>query len=513
MADTERIGPRFPIGDMPEEEFRRLGYAAVDLMTEYLAGIRDRPAWQPVPDDVGASLIEEPVPEAGDAVDKLLDDFRRRILPYPYGNGHPRWWGYVAPSPTPVGILGQALATAIDANAWGGNQAATYVEMGVLDWLKDLLGYPRESGGLLVSGGSEANLTALAIARGGAGWDVRRRGLTVPEARPLTVYASREVHSSIPKALELLGLGTESLRQVEVDEGYRMDVADLERRVAEDRAAGYLPLAVVASAGTVNTGAIDPLDRIAAVARRERLWFHVDGAYGGFAALSPALRARFAGMEQADSLVVDPHKWLYVPFAAGCVLVRDAAAMERTFATTPAYLHLPPDSPYAGPAFFSDRGLQLSREFQALKIWFSLRHHGRQAYAAAIEHDVQMAQHLSGLVEEAPDFELLAPVELSIVCFRYVPADLRVISEREDVRSYLNALNERILSALQWDGTAFLSGTQLRGRTALRACILNFRSALEDARIMLDEVREIGLRMDHTDVRAEFGLGAAAKAA
>jgi len=462
---------------------RVLGHRMVDDMLTYLRTVRDRPVWRPIPADVRARF-RGPVPHDPQGAERAYADFRDYVLPHPMGNIHPRFWGWVMGTGTPLGALADMLAAGMNPNMGGGDHVANHVEAQVLDWCKEMLGFPADASGLLVSGGSMANLVGLAVARSArAGFDIRKRGVRGATG-PLTVYGSVEMHSSIQKGVELLGLGSDALRQVPVNAEFEIDVAALERMVTEDRTAGCRPICVIGNAGTVGTGAIDDLRRLAAVAARERLWFHVDGAFGALAVLVPEFRPRLGGMEVADSIAFDLHKWMYVPFEAGCTLVRDADAHRRAFALRPDYLTHAERGLAAGNLWFSDYGIQLTRGFRALKVWMSLKEHGLDKYARLVRQNIDQARYLAELIREAPDLELLAPVPLNIVCFRYVA------QHRDDAA--LDALNQELLIQLHEQGIAVPSNLTLGGRFALRVAITNQRSRREDFDLLVSEVRRIG---------------------
>jgi len=427
-------------------------------------------------------------PQAGENADALLNDIAARVLPYPFGNGHPRFYAWVNPPSTPIGIFGDAIAAAMNPSCAGGNHAAIYVEHQVLNWVKDIIGFPREAGGLLVSGGSMATLNALTVARYvKAGFDVRNEGM-VGALQPLTVYVTSEGHSAIQKAIEMLGIGKRYLRMVPIDAQRRMVVSDLVRMIAEDRAAGMRPIAVVANAGSASTGVIDNMAGIAEVARREDIWFHVDGAYGAPAILSEQYRPQLEALALADSVALDPHKWMYVPVETGLVLLKDAEAMRRAFSLVPDYLPSG-TAPIGvnGLPWFSEYGAQQSRGFRALKTWMAIQYHGLDGYRSAIEHDLAQAAQLAALIEQAPDLELVAPPSLSIVCFRITSPDLD--------NTELNVLNQAVLEDVQLGGEAFLSGTTIDGRFTLRACIINPRSRADDIEILVRVIQETAVRL------------------
>lgn len=469
------------------EALRALGHRMLDDMLEYLRTVRERPAWRPVPAEVRARLTE-PLPLDPTPAAKVYEQFKRDVLPYPTGNIHPRFWGWVIGTGTPLAMLADMLASGMNPQVAEFDDAAAQVENRVIGWLVELLGLPAGTHGLLVSGGSMANLVGLAVARNArAGFDVRERGLHGPDLPALTVYASSETHSSVRKAVELLGLGNDALRRIPVGPDYAIDVAALREGVAADRAAGRRPICVVGNAGTVNTGATDDLPTLAALCRQEDLWLHVDGAFGALAAISPTLRPLVAGIEQADSVAFDLHKWMYLPYEVGCTLVRDQAAHRGTFAVTPAYLASLNRGIAAGGFPFAERGVQLSRGFRALKVWMSFKAHGLRAFARLIEQNVRQAAYLAGLVADHPRLELLAPVPLNIVCFRYTAPGMDGAA--------LNALNQEILLRIQEGGVAVPSHTDLSGRFAIRVAITNHRSRREDFDLLVRAVVETGVAL------------------
>lgn len=480
--------------DLPPDEVRRLGYLAADAVAEHREKLESRPVFGKVGRD--ASLFDEPLPEEGRPFEEVLDFVREHVIPFPFGNSHPRFFGFINATADPVGITADYLAAAMNPNCWGGDHAAIHVENEVMRWIAQMLGYPGTAEGILVSGGSMANYTALAAARRAVTpGNVREDGLA-GEGRPrLVVYASDQVHHCVDKAVDLLGIGTRQLRKIQTDRRFRIRVKLLEKSIEEDRKAGLVPAIVVGTAGTVNTGAIDPLEELAEICRRESLWFHVDGAYGAMAKLSPDLAPLFAGIERADSIAADPHKWLYVPYEAGATLLREAGRLSATFRKFPEYLTTDPDSPFPGPVWFAERGVELSRGFKALKVWMGLKTHGRRAYARAIENDVALARFLSEDVDRRPDFERMAEQVLSIANFRYKPVG-GTLSEED-----LDRLNRRIVNRLVADGSFLLAPTILKGRTAMRACIVNFRTAERDLEFLLEEAARVGRELVQETLR------------
>ena len=471
--------------DLSPDEIRRLGYSAADAVADSRAQLTSRPVFGKV--GAGAAVFDEPPPEEGQPIEKTLAFAREHILPFPMGNSHPRFYGFINATADPIGIAADYLAASMNPNCWGGDHAAIHVEHRVMRWLAEFLGYPETAEGILVSGGSMANFTALAAARRAmTPGNVREEGLAGEGGPRLTVYASDQVHHCVDKAVDLLGIGTNQLRKIATDERFRIRMDLLGEAVAADRRSGLTPAIVVGNAGTVNTGAIDPLEEIADFCARESLWFHVDGAYGAMARLSRRLAPLFAGMERADSIAADPHKWLYVPYEAGATLVREKGRLSNAFRKFPEYLATDPESPFPGPAWFAERGVELSRSFKALKVWMGLKTHGRSGYARAIENDVALARFLADEVDRREDFERLAESVLSIANFRYRPKG-RSLSEED-----LHRVNRRIVNRLVGDGSFFLAPTVLKGRTALRVCIVNFRTREEDLTALLDEATRIG---------------------
>ena len=461
---------------------RALAHRMVDDAFDDLARLPERPVWRPLPEALEPTF-ETPAPRKGTGAHAAYERYRADVQPFLMGNDHPRFWGWYVGNGTMVGALGAFLAAASNPNLGGGNHAAVRVEQQVVRWCAELLGYPLDAGGLMVGGASMANLVGWTVARHvHAGVDVRAEGVAaIPE--PLVAYASEEAHACHQRSAELLGLGAQALRLIPTDDAYRVDLGALRRAIAEDRAAGRKPFLVVGNAGTINTGAVDDLDALADLCAEEGLRFHVDGAIGAMIGLAPALAPLLRGIERADSIALDLHKWMHVPFEAGLVLVRDAAAQRATFATSPAYLAHAPRGLAGGATWLTDFGLETSRDFKALKVWLSWLDRGVDAYGRMMQRNVDQAHHLAARVEREPLLELMAPVGLDIVCFRVHPGGWN--EER------LDALNRELLMRMHESGVAVPSYTTLDGAYCLRVAIGNHRSTDADFDHFVDALLEM----------------------
>jgi aromatic-L-amino-acid/L-tryptophan decarboxylase len=473
---------------MTKEEFREAGHRLVDRLADLISSVPGGP----VTNAEGPAAIREalaldgPLPEEGTDAAVLLLNTAEQLFGHSCFNAHPRFFGYITAPPAPIGVLGDLLASAANPNLglFQLAPAATEIEVQAIRWVAELIGFPSDCGGIMVSGGNVANLVAFFAGRtSAAGWDIRSRGLAGGD-RPLRVYASSETHTWIQKAADLSGLGTDAVRWIETDDRLRMRVDSLRHAIDEDRRRGVLPLLVVGTAGSVSTGTVDPLPEIAAVCREHGVWFHVDGAYGGFAAALPDAPPDLRGLALADSVAVDPHKWLYAPLEAGCALVRDPSRLRAAFSFHPPYYEMGVEQ-----TNFVEYGIQNSRGFRALKVWLQLRHAGAAAYRRMIAEDIALSRSLAEAVVRTPGLELLTQ-ELSITTFRYVPERLQSAAGTEEGERALNELNQELLQALQRNGEVFLSNAVIRGKYALRACIVNFHTNAGD----VDAVPEIVVR-------------------
>lgn len=459
-------------------EFREMAHAALDDALDYLQTVRERPVWKPLPEDIRTKLAA-PAPVDGQGLAEVYAEFCQDILPYATGNTHPRFFGWVHGSGLPGNIVAEMLAAAMNSNCGGRDHAAIYVERAVLGWCKEWFQFPPESTGLLVSGTSVANLIALTVARNTCLENVRKTGLRC-QRRELVAYASSEVHESVGKAFEVLGLGARALRKIAVDDDCRIDISDLERQIAQDRSDGLYPFCVIGCAGTVNNGATDDLDRLASICQSEDLWFHVDGAFGALCILNDDLRHRLAGIERSDSIAFDFHKWAHVQYDCGCVLVRNGDRHRAAFSMRPPYLENLERGLAGGIDWPCEFGIELSRGFRALKVWFALKEHGTGKLGRIIQQNCDQARYLRDLVLTHQRLELLAPAPLNIVCFRFVP-------ENGDPET-LDCLNEAIVTDLQLSGIAAPSTTRIRGRLAIRVNITNHRTRYADLDLLVESV-------------------------
>jgi glutamate/tyrosine decarboxylase-like PLP-dependent enzyme len=466
------------------EEFRSLGHRMLDDMIQYLRTVRERSVWQS-PSEESREFFRSPLPRKGAPVDDVYENFKRHILPYPTGNIHPRFWGWVMGTGTTVGMLADLLASAMNCHVSGYDQAATLVERQVISWLAEILDFPTNSSGLLVSGGTVANLIGVATARNSiAELNVRKEGVNQRAIGSLTVYGSTGTHGWAERTCDLLGLGVNALRKITVDDNERIRVDELTRAISEDRSRGYRPFCIIGNAGTVATGATDDLEALADVARSERLWFHIDGAFGALAKLSPKYRHLVKGLEQADSVGLDLHKWGYMQYETGAVLVRDAKVHEDAFSFAPSYLETFTGGIAVKPTEFASRGLQLSRGFRALRVWMNISTYGSDLLGNIIEQNIDDAQYLASRIASEPELELLAPVAMNVVCFRFRNS---MLSEAE-----LDTVNSKLLVQLQKSGIAVPSNARIHGHFAIRVAHTNHRTTRADFDLLIDNVLKIG---------------------
>jgi len=464
------------------DEMRRLGHEMVDTMMDYLRLVGKRPVWQKPPEEKMKAL-RQPLPVHGQDMRSIYEEFVGGVLPYNLNNIHPRFWAWVQGGGTPFGMMADMLASGMNSNLAIGDQAPVYIERQVLDWSKELFGFPPEAGGILTSGASMANITALIVARNHFSPGIRKKGLQ-DQGGILTIYGSAETHNCVIKGVEAIGIGSEYFRQVPVNGDFRIRTDLLRKMIAADRRKGYQPFCIVGNAGTVNTGAIDDLEELAEIARVEKCWFHVDGAFGAIPNILPEWKPRLKGLERADSLSFDFHKWLYMNYEVGCVLIRDGAAHKEAFKVPASYLLKHERGMAAGPEPFAGYGLELSRGFKALKVWMLLKEHGIEKYGRLVRQNLEQAQYLGSLVQSSAALQLLADVSMNIVCYRWNPGG---IGSEE-----LNQLNKEILIRLHEDGIAAPSYTVLNGRYAIRVCITNHRSRREDFDVLVRETVRLG---------------------
>lgn len=483
INDIESVKNNLTLDPQNWQAMRTLGHQMIDDMMDYLENIGEQPVWSSIPSSTKEYFMH-PVPEEGTGIEKVYEEFKQHVLPYTKGSIHPRFFAWVEGTGTPFGVLSEMLAAAMNPNVAIGEHAAMYVDRQVIEWCKQMMHYPSSASGILLSGASMANITALTVARNyQLQVNVRKFGLKKSEAQ-MVLYCSSETHSCVQKAAELLGLGTDAVRKINVDASYKIIVEELVTAIENDIAAGIAPFCIVANAGTVNTGAIDPLADLIAVSKKYNLWLHVDGAFGALAKLVPEYEEELKGIEQADSVAFDLHKWMYMPYEVGCVLIKNASAHRDSFAVSPSYLVAQERGLAAGPDPVGNFGPELSRGFKALKIWMSIKEHGINKYAAIIRQNIVQAFFLGSLIEQNEKLQLLSPVTMNIVCYRYLKPGLNTEA--------LNILNNEIMMQLQEQGIASPSSTTLHGNFAIRVCIVNQRSRQSDFELLVAETLRIG---------------------
>jgi len=487
--------------DLEPDEFRRLGYQAVEMMADYFASIRDRRVFPGKASQDVADVFDEPLPWKGKPAEEILADWPARVLPNATHVGSPRYFGFVNGSGTMLGVLAEALAASVNMNAggWKAGPAATEIERRTIAWIAEMIDYPTRCGGLFTSGGTMANFTALLTAlRNTAQYDSTANGLQ-SEARSgkhLIYMADHEGHISIERAADLLNLGRRAVRRVSSRKDFTIDPEALETMIRADRARGDYPFCVVAQVGSINTGAIDPLDVIADICDRYGLWFHADGACGAIGAMLPEKKEMYKGLDRADSVTLDPHKWLFIPYECGCLLVREQEKLRRAFSLSAPYLRGTLPTEYTGLDYF-EYGPEMSRGFRALKVWMTLRHYGVEGYRKLLRQGINCAEHLAERVHASDEFERLHEPNLYIYSFRYAPLEDRELAQRserdrERVDAKLDRLNQRIADEIQARGIAFIMTTRIRERTVLRMSICSHRTTLADIDAVFDALTQIG---------------------
>ncbi len=466
------------------EQIRSIGHAMLDDMVDYVRDVRDRPVWQS-PSQEARATMASPLPRAGRPLREVYDEFKRSILPYPTGNIHPRFWGWVMGNGTPVGMLAELLGGAMNCHVSGYDQGATLVEREVVGWFAELMDFPAKSTGLLVSGGTVANLLGITVARNHALGDrVRSEGVGGREA---VLYCSDQTHGWVDRSADLLGLGEAAVRKVPTDAHHRIQLDALHKCIEVDRRSGRTPLCVVGNAGTVACGATDDLGAVADLAAQEGLWFHVDGAFGAMVKLSPRHRHIVAGLERADSVAFDLHKWGYMQYELGVILFRDGGAHDATFSFAPSYLNSFRGGIAPNPTEFASKGIQLSRGFRALKAWMQLTSYGTDAIGNIIGQNIDQVAYLRDLIARDPELEQVGPSEMNVLCFRYAPEELE---ERA-----CNDFNVELLVRIQESGVAVPSNASVDGKFALRVAHTNHRSRSEDFALLVETVKKIGAEM------------------
>ena len=462
---------------------KELGAEMVKDMIDFLQTVRERKVWQPMNDEA-IEFLEQQVPHDGKVPEDIYNEFKQFILPYPTGNIHPRFWGWVMGNGSAFAMLADMLASGMNINQGGGNQVGGRVEKQVINWFKEIFSFPQEASGIITSGGSMANLVCLNVARfSKADFDLRKKGMYGSEKR-MMIYASDQVHNCVNKSAELMGLGAESLRLIETNDDFEIDIEKLKHQIKKDRADGLQPFCVIGNAVSVSTGACDDLHALADICREEDLWFHVDGAIGALLVLSETQNHFVKGIERADSIAFDLHKWMYLPYEAGCAIVRSGKLHYQAFSLQADYLKHEERGLAAGDIWFSDYGVELSRGFKALKIWMSIKEHGVKKFGRLITQNVLQVQYLKKLIEENDKLELAAPAPVNICCFRYTCKTLN--------NEQLNILNHELLLRLHESGVALPTYATIKGNYSIRVANTNHRSRREDFDILVNKVIELG---------------------
>lgn len=514
MDDKDRHPSSWWNPDPTPDEFRELGYRVVDMIADYYGSIDDLPVFPARSSREVAARFAEPLPQTGQDAEAILDEWTEKVLPNATHLGSPRYFGFVNGSGAAMATLAEALAASVNMNvgAWKPAPAATEIERQTIAWLAELVGYPTTCGGLFTSGGTMANFTALLTAlRNTAPYDTTQDGLqaTARSGRFLVYMADHEGHVSITRVADMLNLGRNAVRLVPSRDDFTLDPAALEAMIVQDKAQGDIPFCVVAQVGAINTGGVDPLEAIADICAAHDIWLHADGANGAVGRILAEKESLYRGLERVDSLTLDPHKWLFIPYECGCVLVRDPEKLRRAFSMSAPYLRgtLPTD--YTGLDYF-EYGPQMSRGFRALKVWMTLKHYGVDGYRKLLAQGVRCAERLDALVRASEDFEALHEPNLFIYSFRYAPARLRAAAAASDdgaqeVDAYLDRLNQRIADAIQASGFAFIMTSAVRGRTVLRLSICSHRTTLADMEDVFAKLSEFGAALEADEATAVRG--------
>ena len=479
MSKKDSILPEESLDPQDWDDLKDIGNIMVNDMIVFLQNVKEQPVWRKPPQEVKDSFKKN-LPVEPQPFNRVYEEFKKNILPYYIGNIHPRFWGWVMGTGTAQSMLAEMLAAGMNCNVGIGDQSPMYVDQQVIDWCKQMMNFPTTGSGMLVSGASVANLNGLITARNAYDNSIRQLGLP---SKKMVIYASTEAHSSIQKAAEIIGIGSDGVRKIRVNERYQMDTVHLEQMIEQDLAEDKLPFCVVANVGTVNTGAIDPLDKIFWICSKHDIWLHVDGAFGALLKLLPEYKEQLSFLEFSDSIAFDLHKWMSLPYEAGVVLIKDADLHRKTFSLQPDYISSQERGIAAGPELTSNFGFELSRSFKALKVWMSLKEHGIEKFIRIIRQNVAQAKYLSTLVKQNDQLELMAPVSTNIVCFRFNPGT---------GETGLNELNKEILMQIQEKGIAAPSYTKLNGQYCLRVANVNHRSVLQDFDLLIKEVTRIG---------------------
>jgi aromatic-L-amino-acid decarboxylase len=491
----EKMNERNSPVEMKPEEFRKAGYKVVDKIADFLESLSDKPVSPgKTVAEIKHILGNNKLPLNGTPAEKILEEAADLLFNYTTFNGHPKFWGYITSSAAPIGSLADMLASSANPNvgAWGISPIATEIEAQTIRWIAEMIGYQQDCGGLMVSGGNMANFVGfLTSHRAKVNWDVRKEGIQGNDNKKLIVYASTEAHTWIQKAADLFGLGTDAIHWISIDDNQRMKITELEKQIKEDNENGYSPFMVVGTAGSVALGVVDPLKDIHKICKKFDLWFHIDGAYGAFAAALPNPPDDLKSIRLADSIALDPHKWLYSPLEAGCIIVKNPQYLIDTFSYHPPYYRFEEDDKDA--INYYEYGFQNSRGFRALKVWLGLRQAGKDGYVRMISDDIKLAKHLYKLADSNTELQAFTN-NLSVTTFRYFPSDLPL--KNKNVEAYLNELNQELLDRLQTSGEAYLSNAIINDTFLLRACVVNFRTTMNDIAALPEIVIRIGKEID-----------------